>query len=653
MAQRHYIGIDLGTTFSAMAYLDAHGKPVTITNSEGMLTTASAVLVESRQEVIVGREARLVAVAEPQRVALCAKRDMGERYYSRPINGRQIAPEAISALILKKLKQDAERKIGPIAGAVITVPAYFNDGRRQATIAAGEIAGIHVVDILNEPTAAALAYAYRDMLPRPLAERDKDHHALVFDLGGGTFDVTVLRISGNHLEVLATDGDVNLGGNDWDDRIAEYASELFRDEFGEDPIFDPNGKQNLLNLAEEAKRTLSHRHKTRIPVHFAGRSRTVDLTRQEFEEMTADLLYRTERRVQTVVAAAQLEWSNVDVVLAVGGSTRMPMIQEMLQRLSGRAPNLSLPPDEAVAHGAAIHAALRAVEHARKRDAVTADAKSDTPLKRLEDDDVIAAPKDDDLPLLLDSEDDRRFEDAAARHLRINYKDGKPLSAEDTDDGLSAPSDPSGGAAAPNAKSAESSLVAPAIRGDLDDWVKELQAGVGHADLLVADNVGDPGEQTLAGVAFNEDVLELLSTITTTNVAPHSLGVVMKQDDGRRINSIIIPRNSQLPCNVTQRYGTIKANQQALTVRVVEGESEAAEDCQMIGSCRITELPRHLPKGSTIFVTFSHDGRGHLFVKAVEATSGDSSVTIIRRTNTMDPTAIRKSRAAISRIKVS
>ena len=366
-----YIGIDLGTTYCAMAWLDAHGRPVTIPNAEDELTTPSVVLFDDQGDVVVGREAKRAALIVPELVADFVKRDMGEAQYHKRINFRFFSPPMISALILKKLKQDAERRIGPVAGAVVTVPAYFDERCRRATAAAGEIAGLKVIDILNEPTAAALAYAFRDFVNKggnPTDELTRavattaPHVAVVYDLGGGTFDVTVLRINGDDLTVLATDGDAKLGGRDWDDRIVEWASATFKKQFRSDPRKDARSLQNLVLAAEEAKKDLSRLQRTRLMINHGGQSMPLELTREEFERLTADLLERTRERVNLVIEEAGLHWGEVHEMLAVGGSSRMPMVLRMLRDVTGKEPNCSLPPGEAVAHGAAIHAAIKAID---------------------------------------------------------------------------------------------------------------------------------------------------------------------------------------------------------------------------------------------------------------------------------------------------
>ncbi|NOZ19665.1 MAG: Hsp70 family protein [Planctomycetes bacterium] len=346
------VGIDLGTTFSAIAYLDETGKPVTIPNREGELTTPSAILFEE-DNIVVGREAIRAALTDPGKVVQFIKREVGTPRYRYRVGQKNYTPEELSAMILKKLKQDAERKIGPIEDAVITVPAYFDDTRRKATQDAGRIAGLNVLDIINEPTAAALAYG--------MGKLGNDEVALVYDLGGGTFDVTLVQISGRKIQMRATDGDVRLGGKEWDDRILNYVAEKFMEETGENPRDDAQSHNELAERVEEAKRALSERRKVRIPCSHAGRRLSVELTKDEFEHLTEDLLGRTEMTTQLVLEQSGLSWDAVNRVLLVGGSTRMPMVRSMLELITGKEPDASLPADEVVAWGAAIHAGIRSL----------------------------------------------------------------------------------------------------------------------------------------------------------------------------------------------------------------------------------------------------------------------------------------------------
>ncbi len=362
------LGIDLGTTYSVVAHLDAQGRPVSLPNAAGDLLTPSVVLF-AEDGVVVGKEAVLAAAMEPERVADLVKRDMGARSYHKKINGRELPPEVISAFILRSLRADAEKRVGPVRRAVITVPAYFDEVRRRATMDAGRIAGLEVLDIINEPTAAAIAYGYQlgYLDQHGKTTGDAPVRVLVYDLGGGTFDVTVLEIRGTDFKALATDGDVYLGGKDWDEELVRIAAERFQEQSGSDPRADPSSLQELWIAVEAAKRTLSERPKAPVYLNHAGKRLKIEVTREEFEEATAPLLGRTQTTTEIVLRQANLRWSDIDRVLLVGGSTRMPMVRRMLQEVTDKKPEQSISPDEAVAHGAALYADLLLQQFANVR----------------------------------------------------------------------------------------------------------------------------------------------------------------------------------------------------------------------------------------------------------------------------------------------
>lgn len=353
------IGIDLGTTYSVVAFLDHQGRPTSILNGAGELLTPSVVLFEE-EGPIVGKQAVLASPLRPGNVAECVKRDMGAAHFRHPIRGEFLPPEVISSFILRSLKADAERRLGPVSNAVITVPAYFNEARRRATMDAGRIAGLNVLDILNEPTAAAIAYGFQEgFLDREGRVRgDQPLRALVYDLGGGTFDVTVVEMANRSFKALATDGDVRLGGKEWDEKLVDLAAEKFRALTGQDPRQDPESRQELWLAAEAAKRTLSQLVKATLVVNCRGQRQRVEITRRELEEATHPLLLRTRTTTELVVMQAGFSWSQIDKVLLAGGSTRMPMVQRMLRELTGKVPDQTISADEAIAHGAALYADL-------------------------------------------------------------------------------------------------------------------------------------------------------------------------------------------------------------------------------------------------------------------------------------------------------
>lgn len=354
------VGIDLGTTFSAIATLDERGQAVTLPNREGEMLTPSAVLLENGSAV-VGQAARDVALEQPERVALLIKRWMGHPLFGQKVAGRDVRPETLSAIILRKLVQDTEHRIGPVHKAVITVPAYFDETRRKATKDAGRIAGLDVLDILDEPTAAALAYSFQPppgALALDAGLPTQERTVLVYDLGGGTFDVTLVRLAQRRFETLAIEGDVRLGGKDWDDRLVDYVAQKFQAQHGSDPRSEPQSLIALQTAAERAKRTLSKLSSTSVTCSHGGKVLTVPISRADFESITRDLLTRTRLTAQQVLRQAKVTWEHVDRVLLVGGSTHMPMTGHMLQEISGKQPDNSLAVSEVVARGAAIHAGI-------------------------------------------------------------------------------------------------------------------------------------------------------------------------------------------------------------------------------------------------------------------------------------------------------
>lgn len=495
------IGIDLGTTYSALAQLDNDGTPVLMKNSDGKTITPSVVVLGEDGHVLVGPTTERVSIESPDRIIEAIKRQMGNKNWFKVYENRRLTPEFISALILKKLKQDSESQIGPIANAVITVPYYFNDIRRKATQDSGRIAGLNVIDIINEPTAATLAYAWmRGELGR--TDRGAEEKTImVYDLGGGTFDVTVVRYTPTQFRVLATDGDVMLGGLDWSRRIVDHVAEQFKRKFGEDPREDPETLMQFTQECEEAKRVLSIRSQVPINLYFRGKTLTVSLTRGDFERMTADLLQRTRDTTELVLQQANLDPKDLDEVVLVGGSTHMPKVEQMLRECTSKKPSREVNPEEAVAQGAAIHAAI--------------------------------------------------------------------LEARETG-----------------------------------------------------------GESRMA-----QAVIKRLRSVKGSDVNSHSLGVEIT-DPGqanRKLNHIMIPRNTPLPFESTQRFTTNIPNQQRIHVRVYQGEASDTTACALIGDFQIVNLPPNLPSGSPVEVTYRYMENGRIAAEARELTSNKAAATEIVR----------------------
>ncbi len=350
------VGIDLGTTNSVVCVLEA-GQPVVVPNSEGSRTTPSVVAFSKSGDVLVGEVAKRQAITNTERTFRSIKRHMGSNWTSADIDGKKYTPQEISARTLMKLKRDAEAYLGTsVTQAVITVPAYFDDAQRTATKEAGQIAGLEVLRIINEPTAAALAYG--------LEKGSEDETILVFDLGGGTFDVSVLEIGDGVFEVKSTHGDTHLGGDDWDQKVIDWLVKEFKSAHGVDLGTDRMALQRLKEAAEKAKIELSQVQQTQINLPFITATPNgplhldVSLSRSKFQEMTNDLLERCRKPFEQAVTDAGITKSQIKHVILVGGSTRMPAVLDLIQSMTGKEPNRSVNPDEVVAAGAAIQAGV-------------------------------------------------------------------------------------------------------------------------------------------------------------------------------------------------------------------------------------------------------------------------------------------------------
>jgi len=505
------VGIDLGTTFSTLAYLDEEGVPIPFANEDGDFEIPSLVLLADSGHVVIGPNRMRAAMEDPSHVVERIKRHMGEteEEYKKTFDGREITPEFLSALILKKLKQDAEKQLGKIGNAVITVPYYFNDLRRKATQDAGKIAGINVIDIINEPTAATLTYAWKDNALGGSSDPERQRYALVYDLGGGTFDVTVVSCTENHFRVLATDGDVMLGGVDWSDRLLDYVADQFQQEYDVDFRTSAASLQMIRYECDQAKIRLSESAETEISCRHAGKSLTVSVTRNQFEDMTADLTQRTIDTTQGVLEEANVSADRLDCLVMVGGSSQIPVVRDRLVESLGKRPFEGVSPFTAVAQGAAIHAAILEAKH-------------------------------------------------------------RP-------------------------------------------------------------------EQTIMG----EGLRKMLSSVRQTNVNSHGLGIVARNPKtDKPCNYVMIPRNTKLPAEKTQKFKTNKAGQRRVHIKVLQGEAPDPAACVQIGDCRVTDLPENLPQGSPVQVVYRFDESGRISVEAEEKTGGRSAKTEIDRHGALDEAKI-------------
>jgi molecular chaperone DnaK len=485
------IGIDLGTTFSAVAHMDANGRPEIIANPDGARTTPSVVYFEPGGPPIVGMAARNVALSDPERTVSCIKREMGNPSYRFNLDGKELLPEAISAVILRQLKSDAEGRLGtPVERAVISVPAYFKDSQRMATKSAGELAGLDVVATINEPTAAAVAYG--------LGKGESDQTVLVYDFGGGTFDVTVLRIDHNEFTVLATDGDSGLGGVDIDNRLTDYLAEQFLDQRGIDLRTDPYSRLDLTTRAEQAKKDLSARQSVMVTLSSGTAASRVDLDRDRLGELIGDLIERTRVCMARAMDSAHLSWTAIDNVLLVGGSTRIAAVRDMIRQTTGKELALDVNPDEAVACGAAIRATLADLRESSNR-------------------------------------------------------------SEGIDRG-------------------------------------------GETEPTLSPEVG----------------------IVVRDVATHSLGVRAFNDEGKPVNSIILPRFTELPCERRRTYATRADNQAKIEVEILQGDdpdpfSPAVES---IGRLVMADLPQRPAGQVLVSLTLRYDVDGVVEVEAEELIEG-------------------------------
>lgn len=500
------VGIDLGTTYSAIAQLDGEGNPVVVPNADNRPITPSVILLSDEGQVIVGPSFERISIEDPDRIVEAVKRQMGDKEYYVVYQNKKLTPEFLSALILKKLRQDAEKRIGPVGNAVITVPYYFNDVRRKATQDAGRIAGVNVLDIINEPTAATLAYAWLNGELGRTDLADDEKTLLVYDLGGGTFDVTVVAYTPTNFRVLATDGDVFLGGLDWSERLVQHVVEQFKRKFGVDPSEDPESMRSFMQECEDAKRSLSDKAQVPISVYHQGKTLTLSLTRGDLERMTADLLQRTKTTTELVLEQSGVDPKTLNDVVLIGGSTYMPVVEQMLKEISGKEPTRALEPEKAVAQGAAIHAAI--------------------------------------------------------------------LEARETG-----------------------------------------------------------GESRMARA-----VIERLRAVNTQDVNSHSLGVKITdmQDKSRKVNHIMIPRNTPIPYSASQRFVTTSPNQQRIHVYILQGEASDPAACTLIGDFQIVGLPPNLPKGSPVEVNYSYDANGRIHAVARELTGQKEASTEIVRDSGLD-----------------
>ena len=542
-------GIDLGTTYSAIAYVDEHGKPVIVPNQESERITPSVVLFDG-DNIIVGNTAKESAKVEPDRVVSRVKQHMGDPNFVFEHDSQVFGAEDISSFILRKVVGDAELALGEeqITDVVITCPAYFGTPEREATANAGRLAGLNVRAVLNEPTAAAIAYGL---------EQAENQTVLVYDLGGGTFDITMIEIKDRLIRVICTGGDHRLGGTLWDEAVVMYLADQFRTETGvdSDPMDDPEVLNDLFLQAERGKKTLTQRDKAPFRVTHAGQQARVELDRSKFDELTRNLLDRTIELTREMLADAREKGHETfDKIILVGGSTRMPQVRERLVQEFGTEPE-TFDPDEAVAKGAALFGLKESLE-------------------------------------------------ASVREI---------LTPEGT-------ADPETPADAPTEEQVSEAL----------DRI-ESQFGF-----------------TLTG-----PVRDLVNT-KIVNVLSKSLGVVALNEANQETVVYLLPRNGEVPMEYSSDFGTDKANQEGVDIRVMAGERDSPEplDCKDVGTATLN-LPPRLPAHSPIRVKFAINRDGRLLVTATDLTGGSSIDVEFETEAVMNAEDVEQRSSALRMLNVS
>ena len=549
---KRVFGIDLGTTYSAIAYVDEHGIPVILKNilDDGMSVLPSVVYVEGSGNVVVGIEAKRNSVLESERTFSEIKRFMGKPDYApKEIDGTTYTPEYVSSLILKKIAQYARADLSmPVEDVVITVPAYFSDSQIDATRKAGLIAGLNVLNILKEPTAAAISYG---------VESDNNNQTvMVFDLGGGTFDVTIIQIVDNNIRVVMTGGDAELGGRRWDQSLVDYVTDQFRTEHGIDLCEDENKEayQDLWIRCEEAKKALTNRTSTNIMVSCGERMK-VEVTRELFDELTSMLCQRTIQLSRDLVARAKNEknLAGIDVILLVGGSTRMPQIGKAVQEEFGTEPKL-YDPDEAVAKGAAL----------------------------------------------------------VARKIALGEEVEKYFKAQGID-------------------------VNTATEAEKEQAVHQAAKIFGLS----------------SGVAARE-----LAT-SIVNVLSHSIGIQAVDDDGSDIIAVMLPDQTEFPCETTQQFRTVSANQQFAEIKVMENQADITDERNISGWKQLNPdtgelpIPPSLQQGAPVLVQFTIDANGKLHVYAEDQTGHNRIEFDIKLEGVMSEEEVEKAKAAVGALAIS
>jgi molecular chaperone DnaK (HSP70) len=594
------IGIDLGTTYTVVAHVGTTGLVTCLPNGQGDVLTPSCVWVTEQGGLEVGRAAADARLEHPSRVVDGFKRHMGATDWSWEVDGRRFSAEMLSGTVLRQVCEAAERIVGPIESAVITVPAYFGDRERTATLNAARRAGINVLSMINEPTAAALAGAFDAYINAGGDGRDATTAAiaatapginLVCDFGGGTLDVTVIHVNGNRFDVLATGG-IRVGGRDFDAMLVEAMQRHLFTINAPDPHHDLRAQARMRVEAERAKHVLTVERTAVMPAPYP-RYEPLVITRETFEGMCATLVTRARELLERVRVDAGVEWARVDDVQLVGGASRMPMFRRMLRELSGHELDTRLQPDLTVSMGAAVFAAILRIQKAQ---GVSASPTAPR---------VPAAPSKDRVAGERPVPGDGDSGDTAVAL--------EPVDEEDVAD--------------PSARGSRKEALTLTVHAEAPE---RATAGESALDQHIA---GDPlGQRTQVGDLLDPTFAAAAGAVRLTDVSSRSLGVIVRSPrEQRKVNAIVIPRNSRLPVARFRVFATRYDNQRRVCIPVVEGEQRDRSDCTEIGRCLIDPLPDGLPKGARIQVTFRYDRSGRVHVHAEEASTHTATEAVFDR----------------------
>ena len=542
------LGIDLGTTFSAIAYVDPHGDPRIVYNPEDQRPVVPSVVFFEDDSIIVGQHALVNAKLFPEDVVQCVKRMIGgKKTFTVGANKKVWSAEALSSLILKKLKNMAETTVGPVDNVVVTVPAFFNEKRRNCTEQAGAIVGLNVVGTLNEPSAALMACGLHDQTSEKIYA--------VYDLGGGTFDVTITKVRHGQIDEIATAGNRTLGGQDFDEALVNHISEEFKVAFdGADPRSDLMVYQTMLSDCREVKHRLLQIQRTMISVSHAGNTHHTKITRDLFEKITQPLLRKTEMTISACLNDAQLTWDKIEGVILIGGSSKMPMVSRMVKQISGKPPIIAVDQEQAVAMGAAIYAGV------------------------LESKRVVPG---------WDKPQQERNPGQAAR---IKYVD-QSGPVEDISDSSEAPIE----------------IYPP---GESAETYDEIETAADSGDIVFGEYEPPLRNDDQFRVGF---------------VNSHGIGVFARIDE-KKINVVMIPKNSVLPIARKRRFYTPKGNMSEIHVTVSEGDHQMRQVCDVLGKCTMGPLPDGLPKGTPVELVVGYNEEGRIKISARLELNGQHTV---------------------------